>query len=264
MRDLETAEKLRPEGDEDEEELSFAHVTDTVQRNERRKQKEWTLQTDTPIAESGANGYTCVHVTGAGNPKGLKLSRNFALVQPTSKPLSRANIGPGHVIEKIGTVEVQQLRAEGRTNKHLTELLEAQTGPYTIVFSNPLPQRRWFKFKPGTKWVRLFTDGGRRKSHKNGQGPAAYGWAIVVGPFGNHNPHQISDAGGTCIATGGGYLGAEGHTNNTAEGLGIQAGLEACVRRGLYNVDHMSDSSLMCNVLNDKSKTTQYRLHEIA
>lgn len=56
----------------------------------------------------------------------------------------------------------------------------------------------------------------------------------------------------------------EGHTNNTAEGLGIQAGLEACIKRGLYNVDHMSDSSLMCNVLNGKSKTTQYRLHEIA
>jgi hypothetical protein len=85
LHDLETAEGLRPEGDEDQEELSFAHVTDTVQRNERRKQKEWTLQTDTPIAESGANGYTCVHVTGASNPKGLKLSRNFALVQSTSK-----------------------------------------------------------------------------------------------------------------------------------------------------------------------------------
>jgi hypothetical protein len=98
-RDLETAEGLRPEGDEDKEEHSFAHATDTVQRSERRKQKEWTLQTDTPIAESGANGYTCVHVTGTGNPKGLKLSRNFALVQSTSKPLSRANIGPDHVIE---------------------------------------------------------------------------------------------------------------------------------------------------------------------
>ena len=83
------------------------------------------------------------------------------LVQSTSKPLSRANIGPKHVIEKIGTLEIQQLRAEERTNKHLMELLEAQTGPYTIVFGNPLPQRTWFKFKPGTKWVSLFTDGGR-------------------------------------------------------------------------------------------------------
>ena len=44
MSDLEAAEGLRLEGDEDEEELSFAHVTDTVQCNERRKQKEWTLQ----------------------------------------------------------------------------------------------------------------------------------------------------------------------------------------------------------------------------
>ena len=202
--DLEPAEGMRPEGEEDKEELSLAHVTDTVQRHERRKQKEWTLQTDTPVAESGANGHTCVQVTCAGNPKGLKLSRNFALVQSTSKPLSRANIGPGHTIEKIGTVEVQQLRAEERTNKHLLELMEAQTGPYTIVFGNPLPQKRWFKFKPGTKWVRLFTDGGRRKSNKNGQGPAAYGWAVIAGPFGNHNPHQISDADGTCIASGGG------------------------------------------------------------
>ena len=117
--DLETAESMRPEGEESQEELSLAHVTDTVQRHERRKRKEWTIQTDTPIAESGANGHTCVQVTCAGNPKGLKLSRNFALVQSTSKPLSRANIGPGHTIEKIGTVEVQQLRAEERTNKHL-------------------------------------------------------------------------------------------------------------------------------------------------
>ena len=54
------------------------------------------------------------------------------------------------------------------------------------------------------------------------------------------------------------------HTNNTAEGIGIQAGLEACVRMGLYNVDHMSDSNIMCNILNDKSKTIQYRLHEIS
>ena len=36
------------------------------------------------------------------------------------------------------------------------------------------------------------------------------------------------------------------------------------MKLGLYNVDHMSDSSLMCNVLNDKSTTTQYRLHEVS
>ena len=46
------------------------------------------------------------------------------------------------------------------------------------------------------------------------------------------------------------------HTNNTAEGIGIQAGLEACVKMGLYNMDHMSYSNIMCIILNDKSKTT--------
>ena len=58
--DLEIAEVMRPEGEEDQEELSLAHVTDTVQRHERRKQKECTLQTDIPVAESGANGHTGV------------------------------------------------------------------------------------------------------------------------------------------------------------------------------------------------------------
>ena len=102
----------------------------------------------------------------------------------------------------------------------------------------------------------MFTDGGRRRSNKNSRGPAVYEWAIVTRPFGNHNPNQISDVDGTCIAKGGGYLGVGDHTNNTAEAMGIQAGLEECVKMGLYNVDHMSDSNIMCNILNDKSTTT--------
>jgi hypothetical protein len=69
LYDLETAEGMRPEKEEDQEELSLAHVTDTVQRNKRSKQKEWTLQTDTPVAESGANSHSCVQVTGADTRK---------------------------------------------------------------------------------------------------------------------------------------------------------------------------------------------------
>ena len=54
------------------------------------------------------------------------------------------------------------------------------------------------------------------------------------------------------------------HTNNTTEGIGIHAGPGACVKMGLYNVDHMSDSNIRCNILNDKSARAQCRLHEIS
>ena len=43
LHDLAMAEEMRPEREEEREELSFAHVTDTVQRSERRKKNEWTV-----------------------------------------------------------------------------------------------------------------------------------------------------------------------------------------------------------------------------
>ena len=55
--------------------------------------------------------------------------------------VSRARIGPGHIVEKVGTVEVQQLRAEERTNAHLVKLMEEQKGAYTIVSGNPRPKK---------------------------------------------------------------------------------------------------------------------------
>ena len=247
---------------ENEEQLVFDHVTDTVQCV-RSRRKPWELQTDIPAEESRFDNETTLVVQKPGTPKGLKLSRHFGIVQHTTKPASRACIGAGHRILRVGNVDVQQWKGDDRCNKRIVDLIESQQQPYDIVFRNPVPSSKWFKFGPGVRWARLFTDGGRRCPNAD-VGAASFGWAVVVGPFSNHCPHKISDKDGVCIARGGGYLGVGAHTNNTAEALGIAAGIEECIRMGIYNIDHLTDSNIMKNILNGKNQARQFRLYDTA
>jgi ribonuclease HI len=130
--------------------------------------------------------------------------------------------------------------------KHLSKL---NTGS-KLTFSPPTHCDDWLPFVDGHNWLRLFTDGGQSIPDSH-QGVAVCGYAILAGPFKNHNPSTISDSDGTLIYKGGAFLGMGNVlTNNDAEYAGLYLGLKKCLELGTNRVHHPPDSGMVIGIEN--------------
>ena len=92
--------------------------------------------------------------------------------------------------------------------------------------------------------ARLSTDGGSRGN----PGPAAYGYVLEA------EDGTVLDARGETIGKA---------TNNVAEYRGLLAGLESAIKRGVDEVEVVSDSELLVNQMRGEYKVKNETLREL-
>ena len=171
-----------------------------IDPQDRNGMVDWKVRALTPAWEIGSKSVK-VKIERGGFARGLFLSKHsFGVLDYTTKSLSKIGIGPGYSVELINDQPVRSilgLSSNEKLRKHI-QLLKKNS---TISFKPPPDSEEWRPFNAGTKWVRLFTDGGQ-SDPDNPQGEASYGFVIVIGPFMEHNPSRITEADGTVIHRG--------------------------------------------------------------
>ena len=194
---------------------------------------------------------TIITIQKGGTTEGLEMSKeHFGLVANTTNQLARLGIGSGHTLINIDGSLISNISALQQTNSNMSKHLSKLNAGSKLTFTPPTHCDDWLPFVDGHNWLRLFTDGGQ-SIPDSPQGVAVCGYAILAGPFKNHNPSTISDSDGTLIYKGGAFLGMGNVlTNNDAEYAGLYLGLKKCLELGTNRVHHLSDSGMVIGIEN--------------